>query len=895
MGTVNDFERELLQKSPQSFGRWRTIDLHNHSPESFDYKAGGDDHVERTVQRILESNLDVVMFTDHNKLPSESFISELKKGTGKLILRGVELNIIVNVWGKPQGKVSSNLFFHLLIGFDPDCTQSPDYWLSRLYHECGKTEFECGGNKLEGVSASISTIYEALQGSNAIIIPAHLHSNRDAFKSRSVDDIYADPEFIHHAKEYFTALEVTEVSTAVFFDGQHTETGKLHKACIRSSDAHRPEDLGTRPCFAQMENITFSELKNALELPFRVRLEKPCESRSFVVGLNIRGQYFSDLWLTLSPNCNVFMGVKGSGKTSVLECLRFVLGVEVPQSRVNDVNSHLGAILGTGGTVRALIKRADGAKLLIQRIMHSDHFTVTFDDDRQVTFTHPEAIQFPASILGWHEIEQAATDPKIRRVYLDAISGREEMRKYDEDVKALSRQIHDKYDAAISEMKSLRDMQVQVFSLRQQRDGLQVLTDASLIKLKTDYEEASRHYNQFYTSLQNLQAAQSQIEDRLSSLLFAIDPDPFNGSSPVKEVTKTAGESIVSLFQSVGTAKDTFHAEFTSAINLFEESRLEVEKSFANFSEQYREATSRLTSEQQQLLESHRKVMERTSQLPTLEAQCTGLKSETENLIRELIDLCDSAAKVIEQRSNLRHQKVEKFSQSLQEFGVTLKLAAYVQQPFQSSASSYPEGVAALQELQQICPDTIFYRRLKRGCERVLNNLQGDKTIEYPSFFISSQVKYLMLDAFEDDDLIITFKASGLAGESKPIDQLSAGQRCTAFFPILLKLQDGPLIVDQPEDNLDNRHIASSIAPILINDKRERQIVLTSHNANLVVLSDAEHIVSFEGQNNQGIILERGFLSGQHSKITPHVVEVLDGGSQALSQRRLKYGGSSDT
>jgi hypothetical protein len=60
-------------------------------------------------------------------------------------------------------------------------------------------------------------------------------------------------------------------------------------------------------------------------------------------------------------------------------------------------------------------------------------------------------------------------------------------------------------------------------------------------------------------------------------------------------------------------------------------------------------------------------------------------------------------------------------------------------------------------------------------------------------------------------------------------------------------------------------------------------------------LSDAEHIVSFEGQNNQGIILERGFLSGQHSKITPYVVDVLDGGSQALSQRRLKYGTSSDT
>ena len=72
-------------------------------------------------------------------------------------------------------------------------------------------------------------------------------------------------------------------------------------------------------------------------------------------------------------------------------------------------------------------------------------------------------------------------------------------------------------------------------------------------------------------------------------------------------------------------------------------------------------------------------------------------------------------------------------------------------------------------------------------------------------------------------------------------------------FPLLLKLQEGPLVVDQPEDNLDNRHIADTIAPALLEDKRGRQIAFTSHNANLVVLTDAEQIALFDSDGSTGV------------------------------------------
>ena len=121
--------------------------------------------------------------------------------------------------------------------------------------------------------------------------------------------------------------------------------------------------------------------------------------------------------------------------------------------------------------------------------------------------------------------------------------------------------------------------------------------------------------------------------------------------------------------------------------------------------------------------------------------------------------------------------------------------------------------------------------------------------------------------------------AARLSEKTRPPQ--SAGQRCTAIF------KRGPLIVDQPEDNLDNRHIADTIAPALFQDKRARQIAFTSHNANLVVLTDSEQIALFDSDGSRGEVA-RGFLCTSASSITEHVIE--DGGRAALRLRYQKYG-----
>lgn len=885
MGTVAEFERDLHRKSGQRFGRWHRVDLHNHSPASHDYRGEKETAIDLTAERIREADLSVVMFTDHEVLPDASFTSSVASKSGKLILRGVELNVFVNAFGKPEDKVSKNFFFHLLVGFDPEGQQDPDYWLDHIYHKCGTESRDCGSRAIKGITSSIDQVCELLQESNAIIIPAHLHSGPDAFRSRSIDDIYADREFLTHAREHFTALEVKTQKTASFFDGKHEETERLWKTCICSSYSHEPNSLGSRPCFVQMENPSFGELKAALELRFRTSLIEPSEPQSSIIGLHVQGQFFPDLWLTLSPHCNVLIGVKGSGKTSVLECLRFALGAEVPSSRKGLVDEHLNNILGPAGKVRVLVKRSDGAKILIERSQADSQFRVTFESDRQEVFSHVEPLQFPAYILGWHEIEQAATDINIRRLYMDTIAGRQRIRQLQEEASALGKQVRQRHDQAANKYEAFRSIHEQVERLEEQRRGLQELEDEDLLGLKNAFERATQHREQIAETTKQIVEAKSGGPDRLRRLLTGLDRDAFQMPSPLDAAISKARDIITALFVAVDEFGQSLDSQLGESESQFRTLEREALEKFDDYTKQYEVRVARLTEEQRQLLDSHRKVMEETKSLPRLRSERDALKSETEDALRELSELCGKVANRLQERTRIRKERVEACSQEVSEYGVRLSVVPHVRSlELDPLSQRYRDGYQVYSQLETLAPNKeLHHLRLQKCYEDLGNDLINGNRV----FFIYAEFGHF-IGLFEEDDL--KFELEVTPGNFRSIDQLSAGQRCTAIFPVLLKLEEGPLVIDQPEDNLDNRHIADKIAPALLDDKRTRQIVFTSHNANLVVLSDAEHITEFEGTGTQGQVQERGFLATRDSRITSHVLNTLDGGERALEMRYRKYG-----
>ena len=888
MPIVAAFEEQLSQRSPRAFAKWMAVDLHNHSPASPDFIGDRSTALPVAVDHLRDSPIDIVMFTDHQSLPDRNFTDAIAHRSGKTVLRGCELNVFVDAWSTPLNKIDKNIFFHLLVGFDPDATQSADYWFTHLNRECSHETRNISGTSVTGFTDPVEKICDILRDSGSIIIPAHLHTKRNPTKSRSVDDIYTDPEFLRLAERYFTALEVTDLRTAAYFDGDHHETNHLRKTCIRSSDAHEIASIGNRYTFVQMEEPTFSELRAGLQMPFRVSLHAPGIADSHIVGINIRGQFFRDLWLSFSPYCNAFIGVKGSGKTSVLECLRFALGSPVPQSRREDVEAHLQSILGPAGSVQVLVKRRDGARVLVRRkLSRRDTYELTFEDDRQQEVRTPDALMFPSYILGWHEIEQAATEPRIRQVYLDTIAGLEQIRQFQEQADQHTNDIRRLHDQAAARYSQFRTYHDQVSRLEDLRAGLQELDDAQLIALRDEYETAVRQRQAVTDLIGQLQTARADSRNRVGEFALQIDPSIFEGVSPLATVAAGAALVVRALRANVDEFIDEYEKKLQEAIAEWEANESELQSTFERFTENYERRIRELTPEQRHLLESHRKVLEDTRALPELSALRDRERDEVQSLLTRLVRTCNLVAQVLDAQTQLRTQKVNKLNGELRDYGVRLNVTPLSRNPtFDDLSQRSSAGASVFQEIRSFEPtEGRHHRRLARAYE----NLRVDLIDGYRLFFELTEFTGF-LGAFEEDDLWIGLKVGKEGEEYSPIDALSAGQRCTAVFPLLLRLQEGPLIVDQPEDNLDNRHISESVAPALLDDKRARQIAFTSHNANLVVLADCEQIVMFEGMGSTGKVEERGFLCTSGSKITRQVVDILDGGDKALKLRYQKYG-----
>jgi hypothetical protein len=888
MDIVNKFRMDLIDARQRAYATWQKVDLHNHSPRSFDYIGDKTTAVADTAQKLNERDIAVVMFTDHGELPDKEFTDAVARQIKALVIRGVELNVFADAFEKPTEKISSQAFFHLLVGFDPQADFNADYWLQRIYHECGKETRTLGGQPIDGIKSNLDKLIECLKDANAIVIPAHLHTKNNSFKSRSIDDIYADERFLSFLPK-FTALEVTDPRTAEYFDGKHSETKNAEKTCIQSSDAHEADRLGVRPTWVLMQEPTFSELKASLEIRARISLEAPSLPDCFVYGIHVEGVYLKNFWLGLSPHCNVFIGVKGSGKTAALECLRFVLGVEVPRNSRDQVKAHLTHILGSTGRVGCLVRRSDGSDVLIERSMaNPDQWQVTFPGDRVEAFTQVQALGFPAQILGWHEIEHAATDRSVRRKYLDGIAGFDAIARLEGDIQLRTEKVKYQHDQTASKYQTFRTLNDQVKMKEELRRGLKELEDGQLIKLRDDYDAALAHRDEIRRLAASLPGARLNLRDRANQLLPFFAPVLPN-SSPLDGAAQQMRTRLDALLERV----DAFRNELDAGLVTEEQESLAIvalaDEQFSDFTKSFEAAVWVLTDEQRRLLDSHRAVTDQTRDLPTLQAQCQQAKSEVETQLKELIATCEQITALIDERAELRRSSLAVFERELDaaKAGVKLELlSSQNSETYEDYSNKFKDGLTVYREMESAhSGERTLHRRLKRAYEALLADLVNG----YRLLFTNAEFSHY-LTITENDDLSISFDPYGNGGY-KPIDQLSAGQRCTAMFPLLLQLKQGPLVIDQPEDNLDNRHIASKISPVITRDKAKRQIIMTSHNANLLVLSDPENVVVYEGTGVTGVIVEQGFLATRESKVTKHVLDILDGGEKALEMRYAKYGG----
>jgi hypothetical protein len=137
------------------------------------------------------------------------------------------------------------------------------------------------------------------------------------------------------------------------------------------------------------------------------------------------------------------------------------------------------------------------------------------------------------------------------------------------------------------------------------------------------------------------------------------------------------------------------------------------------------------------------------------------------------------------------------------------------------------------------------------------------------------------------DRYVLEFKMGD--GSYRVLDYLSGGQQVNLLLSLLLETNDErPLVIDQPEDELDNRFLFETMLPTLKRLKGRRQIIVATHNANIVVNGDADQVIQLEATADRGHIARSGAI--EEPAVRDAIVQTVDGGDEAFRLRRLKYG-----
>jgi hypothetical protein len=889
---IEEFESNLTKRSNGQGGLFKKADFHVHAPGSDDYEYKSPDAIERMGQALAAAEYSYSVIVEHERMPSRELLDRLGKHCPKTkLIPGAEINVYVDVMFK---KVAKDHFFHCLVIVDPAQADDYNFVLSKAKDKFLFVKDTNGGG---GFHSNILEIGRFFQDSGAIFIPAHLHQSKPPQTSRSIDDIFEDSDFLHFVDAGgFSALEVREASTADFFIGGKTTNDGLPiplATCVQSSDAHHHAHIAERNRFTwvKTESDDFEELRAALSFVVRSRIQPAASSSSHIIGMHISGQFIADEWILFNTAMNCLIGCKGSGKTSILECLRFVLGTGIPSNRIDEVKNHIVHILGSGGFVECLVCNTSGEKLLFTRRADSpDRLVATHLDGSATEIRDAKQLNFQASLLGWHEIEGVADQPSARMALIDRIG-------IEDQIRVLYNQISGDVEAAREALPTFQQKLKQLDRQLRQRKALRDKRN-TLAKLeKENLTNIQRQYETFLSCEQRLAALTrtvAKVNVESSSALaayFAIFADDLGKVSdypqPIQGIVERA-KSQHAKIQSVRTrAAEALTADLKGVAEVITE-LLELAKTeFAKFrTETYDPQVNVLPPGDREILTRQIQILEETKSLPEIENLCNTLGAEVRQLAAGILGSCRKICRERDEICEMRTRIVDRINEQNPTIRVLFQRSAdrSARDRYQRT---YGVETSALVSYLDSFGKADAYANLCQFFEKYAAfDVEGSDVDIQEMFFDARFIEFL--NVVDDDDVQLSLVLPN--GKDAPIQKLSAGQRCTTVFPLLLMISSGPLIIDQPEDNLDNRHIADAIAPQFLSRKVSQQFILTSHNANLVVLTDSELIMLVESDGSTGRIAESGFLACPRSKIKEAVLEVLDGGAQALLARKRKYG-----
>ena len=849
---------------------WRIWDLHFHTPSSYDYK---DNSVKNQdiINILSENNVSVVAITDHHVIDIER-IQDLQR-------LGKEKNIVVLPGIEFCSELGGSEAIHF-IGIFPETANLNTIW-TKIQGQCNLTPEEIDSKGQERIVCSFE------KTSSLIIELGGLVTIHAGKKSNSIEGIKNNLLVKQEFKQqllstYHPLLEVGKIEDVENYKSHVFPNIQFSLPIIMCSDNHNIREYTTKEKLWIKAATTFEGLKQILFEPedrVRIQTTKPDEKNIYQVidSITLDENEFWHGNIFLNPNLNTIVGGRSTGKSSLLKAIAAKHGNKEVEE--NDfIRQHLNGIS---------IRWQDGNDQLGREI---EYFRQSYMHD--IAFDSEKTNRIVDNII---KDKDEAGLLKAYNEHLAEIS-----KKISEDVFSVFQMQND----IVSVTKSLSE--------KGNKDG--VVKQLNLLKSKAaDLQKGSElspeERMSFDAYLHQIQEKKKQIAEADNDLGLL---NKMKNVTPFEPTFKDKWQ-----FNQLSFPLNQYDID-----RLYDDLKVKTETEWGNIVQQFIEKTSKA---KEQISTDIQTIM-------AYDVYKKGIQSFEGN--KELKDI---NGKIIEEEKNLeiinglqsRLEHIRKLRNSLIQKIIDAHcsykmMAREICNTLEISYDGLDISVSLTfhkKELQEFLESRLNLRGNERQeyLKTLLNRYDDDNKSCSIDFLKNLFLENILLkNGYEALNVAIEFFTRNwysldysLTYQGDAFVNMSEGKQAFVILKLLLDFSDKkcPILIDQPEDSLDNRAIYHELVAYIKRKKKERQIILVTHNSNVVVSADAENVIvaNQEGADTPNLGgLKFQYINGaledtkerdenaeyilSSQGIREHICDILEGGRIAFEKREQKYG-----
>lgn len=861
---------------------WLRADFHLHTKADKEFVYCGEENsfVSDYVNKLSQEKISIAAITNHNKFDINEYRALAKKSRKQEIylLPGVELSVNDGANG-----------IHCLVIFNPvEWLENGTDYINSFINQtfAGKHNYENeNGRSNDSLIETIKKL-DAFE-KDYFIIMAHIEANSGFYKELNggrITELGEQPIFRK------AVLGFQKVRTRDIIEKLNLWLGNELPCLIEGSDAKSIEEIGigntvngiTQKTFLKVGAFNFEAIKYALlDQEYRKAEQTTNPKNGYIKSISFKGGKLDGSTLHLNHSMNNLIGIRGSGKSSILEAIRYALDIDLTRNQNVDFeykSNIVNALLGSGGKITSILVDDQGKEYVAEKIL-GDRTNIYKDGEIQIGLKTNAIVKKPI-YFGQKDLSQIgdslSTEYLISKLIGDRLINkkREVEEKNQEVLKILSelKKIASKvarkadFEAKQAELK----IKIQVFKDNEIDKKLE-----KQISFNKDINFINRIFN-FESKLINaLNDFNAEFEDGFTEFHnYAIKEK--DNYEDIETILKSL-YSFEAIFFELGTIQlklsekniefielaERFYAKFE---NLKEEfSKIKREIDLPNIqADDYVKYTKELDITKAQLFELEKlsvKKKELETQLKLTLVSLQNLWHNEFEIVQEEIKKVNEDQRSIKIAVDFKGNKQD-FKSYLKE---NLRGSNLRENNIQTIVDNYNDMIAVYEDLN--IQNSILF-----------NSLSDVQLHTFKEYFKSNIEAFLTFRVPDKFDIIY---------RDRSLNEHSLGQRASALIIFLLTLKESDLIIiDQPEDDLDNQTIYNDVIKVLKELKNTSQFIFATHNPNIPVLGDCEQVVSCRYDTNN---IEINLGSIDDVTIRKEIVNIMEGGKEAFNNRKRIY------